>query len=356
MKSINQKIRTMQSLMNDISKNKYDFNHPVQRKSNQWTLKQKQLLIISALINDVIPPILFSEHSGDTKADNIIYVIDGKQRLEALYQFYTDEFKVPKGTPSIFIGDVEYIVEKKKFSKLDDEVKLLFTGREIPTTILMNPTMDEEVRNFKNVNSGKALSSTQLRTTIESDELREIISNLEKHEFFEKNLSDNLKKNDFAKECIRQTLMFTEDDKNYSVKSFSSSNVNKFLVYYNECLSSKGEDSRNKRLNKIAEVEKALDILSSSFDKLEVNKLSMPLVIYGVYYCIHNNRSVGDYLKWIEWFAGAYDTLDEYKKYCQDATARQQNVKGRFDFFKAELKKINKVNDDQLEGQMNLPI
>lgn len=56
-----------------------------------WTLGQKQELIMSILCGRFIPPLAMCTKKGD---DDTYYIIDGKQRLNAIISFAKDEFSV----------------------------------------------------------------------------------------------------------------------------------------------------------------------------------------------------------------------------------------------------------------------
>ena len=118
--------KTVASYIRDISKNKILFTHKIQRKQEQWSKIQESKFIETLLIGDIsIPPIHVS------KDDTGSWVIDGIQRLTTIYKYYTDGFKIKKGTPNIALDGVEYEIEKKRFSQLPDELQQQILDTEI---------------------------------------------------------------------------------------------------------------------------------------------------------------------------------------------------------------------------------
>ena len=74
--------RSITSLTKDVKNKKYDFNNPVQRMEGQWNNNMKSELLDSMLRSYPIDPL------RGIKEDNVISIIDGKQRLTTIIDYF----------------------------------------------------------------------------------------------------------------------------------------------------------------------------------------------------------------------------------------------------------------------------
>lgn len=79
---------TTATIINQIDKENIDLNPSFQRR-NAWDTKKKSKLIESLLLGIPIPPLILAETKNGNKTSYL--VIDGKQRLLAIKQFYEDK-------------------------------------------------------------------------------------------------------------------------------------------------------------------------------------------------------------------------------------------------------------------------
>lgn len=325
MKNLQVSTRALSSLMKDIKKNKYDFNHPLQRQSGMWNKLNMSKLIDSAIRMYPIYPMLVEENEDDTFG-----VIDGKQRLTVLFSYFNNEFALHKSLLPVEIDGTTYELAGKKFDKLDEEVKDRFKTRELQLYIMKNPTSDDVREIFARINSSKGLSNTQRRTTIESDELAKLIFDLKSHPVFQKLTTPAQRKKDDDKDIIRQTLMLITAGQNYDFGSFRNNDINKFLEMYND----------NIEHDKIELLKQAMDKLDGSFEELPVKKLTAPILLYSYYKVIKDKKSVERWNEWVKNFIETYNENEEYKQYCVSGSASGEMVKGRLNYFKEAMKRL----------------
>ncbi len=320
------KTRALSSLLKDISKSKYNFNHPLQRQSGQWNKLMMSKLIDSAIRFYPIYPALVEDNG-----DGTFGVIDGKQRLTIFTSYANNEFALHKALLPIEIDGTLYEIAGKKYDNLDDAVRDRFNAREIQLYIMKNAT-EEDIREiFARINSSKGLSNTQKRTTIENEELANIIFELKSHPVFEKLTTTTQRKKDEDKDIIRQVLMLTEASKDYDFGSFRNEDINKFLESY------------NKQINheKIEIIKQALDKLNESFEKIPVKKTTTSILIYSYYRVIKDNKDLSKWSNWVKNFFETYENNEEYLKYCNGAgTASSEMVKGRLNYFRAAIREL----------------
>ena len=333
MEDIKTQPKSMQSLISDIEKGRYNFDLPIQRRAGIWNKRELSLFIDSILRMYPIYPALLNKHS-DTK---ILDVVDFKQRFTGLYDFVKDKFSLSKDLKPVTIDGVEYEISGKKFSKLDEAVKDRFYSRDL-TIVTMVDAAPEEINDiFDRINMGHPLSNGQKRSTIESDETREIIYNLAAHPFFEKVLTKAQYKKNNDRDTVIQVLMLSEMSDEYDFGSFRNEDMNKFIGRYNDLIANK--NTREATLAKVNFIKEALDKLDNEFkEPVKIKPTSLPFVCHGMYRICKEHKSVSKYLSWLHNFLDTYETNDAYLAYCGKGTAGESMVKGRMNYFKDAIK------------------
>lgn len=333
MEDIKTSPKSLRSLVGEINKGKYNFDLPIQRRSGIWKPKEKSLFIDTILRNYPFYPALVNKHSDTKQLD----VVDFKQRFTTIADFANDKFRLSKDLKPVIIDDVKYEIAGKKFSKLDEVVQSRFYDKDI-MIIMMTDATDEEIRDiFERINMGHVLTNSQRRTTIQSDETREIIYELASHPFFEKVLSKAQFKNNIDRDTIIQVLMLSEKSDKYDFGSFRNVDINKFIEYYNERIAD--PSTKEKALIKIDCISKALDKLDEEFEeKVKIKQATLPFTIYGMYRMYKDSKSTSKYMEWLRKFLETYDTNEEYLQYCSSGTANAENVNGRLNYFRNAIK------------------
>ena len=313
------KTRAVSSFAKDISKQKYNMHHKLQRQEGQWSSLQRGELIDSLLRSYPIDPI-----RCEVKDDGINYVFDGVQRSTNICNFLADGYKLPRSLKSVTFDGVEYQIAGKKFSQLDEAVQDKIKSAEIQVYMFTGCT-DEDIREmYRRQNNGKSLSNTQKRTAIESDELSEIVFSLADHPFFTKVLGKNKLKKDVQRDYIREVLMLTETNNENDFTSFIPKDIDKFVIWYAD----------NINHDKIALVKQSLDKLDAAFDELKVNTLSIPMIIFSGYRVLKDQKSFTKLVSAINNFIEEYDNNEEYKQFCVGSTTSSAMVRGRLDYWR----------------------
>ena len=175
-------------LSKSLTNGKASLDIAIQR-SFVWTTQQKSRLIYSLIENAPVPPLYAS------KLDGIYYIIDGKQRSEAIRSFLNNEFKLTS------IPHIAYVERNEKgkevefsqnvnglyFSDLSEEVRKAIENYSL--SIYVVDSEDENKINdiFDRLNSGtpfNAIIKTRV-AALSKDKIRE----LGKHVIFEKALT-----------------------------------------------------------------------------------------------------------------------------------------------------------------------
>lgn len=326
MKDLQVKTRALSSLLKDIAKNKYDFNHPLQRQSGQWNKLSMSKLIDSAIRLYPIYPALVVDNGDDAYG-----VIDGKQRLTIFTSYANNEFALHKSLSPVDIDGTEYEIAGKKFDKLDEEVKERFKSREFQLYIMTNATENDIREIFARINSSKGLTNTQKRTVVESEELAKVVFELKSHPVFTKITTPTQRKKDEDKDIVRQVLMLSEMSNEYDFGSFRNEDMNKFIERYNG----------NINYGKVETIKEAMTALDTAFDTISVNKVTVPILLYGYYRIVKDKKGMQKWNDWVKNFIETYDTNEEYKQYCNGSgTASSEMVKGRLQYFRDAIREL----------------
>lgn len=161
-------------------------NPDYQRMGGVWTLEKKQLLMDSILNDYDIPKIYLHSFSREQrKADGFAYaVIDGRQRLEAIWQFIegkftlSDDFKY-QDDESIKLARLGYTDIASAYPK----IKIKFDSFVLP--VVGVDTDDQELIEdmFSRLNEAVPLNAAEKRNAI-GGELVAAIREVAGHEFF----------------------------------------------------------------------------------------------------------------------------------------------------------------------------
>lgn len=182
---------------------------PYQRMGGVWTVEKKQLLIDSILNDYDLPKIYFHQYDREkTAKTGIEYaVIDGRQRLEAIWgfidgKFYlSDEFEYQKDT-SLELRGLSYEDISQKYPK----IKIQFDSFILP--VIGVETDDEDLIEdmFSRLNEAVPLNAAEKRNAIGGD-LVKAIRKVSEHRFFKDKVSFSNKRYQYREVSARFLLM-----------------------------------------------------------------------------------------------------------------------------------------------------
>ena len=336
MEDIKNQAKSIQSIINDIGKGRYNFDLPIQRRAGIWNNKEISLFIDSLIRMYPVYPALLNKHS-DTK---ILDVVDFKQRFTGLYDFVVNnKFALSKDLKPVVIDGVEYEIAGKRMKKLDDAVKDQLFSRDITVITMVDATPDEINDIFDRINMGHPLTNGHKRSTIESDEVRDIIYKLASHPFFEKTITKANRNKNVDRDTVIQILMLTESSDDYDFGSFRNNDMNKFITHYNELINN--EKTKQDTLSKVKSIQDALDKLDEEFkERIKIKTTSLVMVCYGMYKVCKDHKSGTKYLSWLHDFLDNYEKNESYLIYCRTGSASSEMVNGRLNYFKDAIKTL----------------
>ena len=125
-----------------------------------WVLSQKQLLIDSLFRDYDIPKIYFRDVTRDGK--QMYEIIDGQQRLFAIFDFLDDKFAMPSDTDPAFDEDIS----NKTWSELSSSVQIQFNNIALDVVHLVEYSDQEIDEMFLRLQNGTPLKAAEKRRAI----------------------------------------------------------------------------------------------------------------------------------------------------------------------------------------------
>lgn len=172
-----------------------NFDPPYQRKGGIWSEYDRGLLIDTIINGLDIPKFYvsdFGRRSSSLEDGNFVYaIIDGKQRLQAIFDFMSDKFALNKDCkwrfePNLELGGYFY-------HDLEDHHPRIATQIDEYIIDVMSVSTDdpEDInRIFKRLNKGKALAGAEVRNAALGP-VAEMIRVVGRHDFFEQTVAFN---------------------------------------------------------------------------------------------------------------------------------------------------------------------
>lgn len=318
MKTSNDKI-VISDLLKKIDKKKILLDHPIQRKSGQFTPAQKSLLIDSLLREYIIPPIYIYKEDGKE------YVIDGLQRLSIIKSFVDNEFALTSNLKPITYteGDktIELNLSKLKFKKLPEELQDTILGATLVYYKIEDCKEGEINEVFLRLNNGVPLNKPQKLHAALSTQMQAAIKELIELDFFTKTVgltkATRIKSHDES--MILQTLMLLNDNMDFSKKGMPA-----FLESYTY-----NQEDFDLIKNAVLELGEKLPEKSPN-----LKKSSIPMIIYALIKCPNEFKDI--YFSEIMSFSKNYNegtTYDDFKELCESGTISPSNVEKRVKYF-----------------------
>lgn len=230
---------------------------PYQRLGDVWTLEKRQLLVDSVLNGFDIPKFYFHKFGGPRLIEGKEYdyaIIDGKQRLSALWQFIDGEFALSSDFE--FLHDPEIRVAGLNYQQLGQKYPRLKIRFDAYTLSVVNVETDEEdliEEMFSRLNEAVPLSAAEKRNAF-GGPIPPVIRRVSRHTFFTSRLPFGNRRYRHYDLCAKMLLTEAEN----SVVDTKKVYLDEFVKSWK---SKSGEEAR--QLEK--QVKRNLDFLKGVF-------------------------------------------------------------------------------------------
>lgn len=256
---------------------KLDTEIDIQRNS-VWDSSKKNKLIDSIFLGIPINYIWLAKRSSKTQSkdsNETHIVIDGKQRLSAIYSFLENKFCLSEKYMTSFKSKEEKeLISKKFFKDLEKNLKVIFLESKVMFKIIeINDYDSEDIiwEIFTRINENCPLSKQEIRNAAYSSEFNRILKNeLITNEIYKNCFS---KKNHLRLKSSELIYRFLGGIKCYKSENKSYSNfpsvAERIVSFMKEAQSYKEENQINKWIEKLNEtIEKIIFVFKkNSFKK-----------------------------------------------------------------------------------------
>jgi len=178
-------------------KPKIDPKPPYQR-GPVWSKSKKQLLMDTILRGMDIPKFYLHAVNNPPLAYE---VVDGQQRLRAIWEFYEGEYPLPDDCPPVRgLG-----IAGKRLEELPNALQDDFQGYQLDFVILEEATEEEVEEMFVRLQNGETLTAAEKRNAMPG-EMKEFVKDLAFHPFFP-NVAFKNTRYAFDQVCAQMTLL-----------------------------------------------------------------------------------------------------------------------------------------------------
>lgn len=159
-----------------------DTNPDFQRPA-VWTTAQKQLLIDTILREYDVPKMYWRKLPG---SPDRYEVVDGQQRLRAIWAFFDGSFNLGKDAE-----DIDGIsIKGCTYETLHDDLRIRFDSYPVDVVVLEETDEDEVREMFLRLQNGTSLKAQEKRNAM-TGAMREFVRSLTQHEFFSRVAFEN---------------------------------------------------------------------------------------------------------------------------------------------------------------------
>jgi hypothetical protein len=159
-----------------------------QRQGGVWNLEKKQLLIDSILNDYDIPKLYFHQLTAqqkiDSKLDYDFAIIDGRQRIEAIWEFIDGVFSLSEDFE--YQVNVEVKAQNLTYQDLAKEypkIKIRFDSYTLPITLVETDDIDLIEDMFTRLNEAVPLNGAEKRNSL-GGPMAKAIREISAHKFF----------------------------------------------------------------------------------------------------------------------------------------------------------------------------
>lgn len=301
---------------------------PTYQRTSVWKLEQKQMLIDSILRKIDIPEIYLRElKNGDYQYE----IIDGQQRMRAIWDFLNNKFALSEEAEEILIKGKLYEVSEKLYNELNSDINIERIHRyNLDVVIIYDATEDEIADLFYRLNNGTPLSPAEVRNSMPGKMKLQIKVLSMTHNFFEKVSFTNRR---FAYDQVCAQMMMLE--LNNGLADTRDRTLSKM---YSDYKNSVPEKSVNNLINTLDTLDKLFPEKSRLLNRSQTINLYL-VISYLLKTTKLTNNFYGSFLDWYLQTEPARGKDNEYKLYMTSSSNSRGAIEGRFRILMVDIYK-----------------
>ncbi|EJR08136.1 DUF262 domain-containing protein [Bacillus sp. JJ864] len=321
-----------------------NFDHPIQRKGEQWDHETMSLLIHSMAECYPVP------HLFALKKDGVYSILDGKQRMTTVFNFLNNGFALHEATPDVNGVEIAGLTFDELPEEIQDDVKDYHIG-----IIAFEGITYEEIEEiFFRLNSGKPLSNIQKAKAKLGIELSEKMASLTSHQLFQEKIqftNTQIKKEEDLK-VITEFIMLYDEDYEMTNAGFTPTEVTKYVFSLRE-----RPEQTEEFINVCQKVFDALDKIIDEPNKQFLKPTNLPMLFNVTRYALENKVSPVTFKNWYDEFTEDLKVKNEdeqtkwvkqYKSFGGNGSKKPEKIKGRVTTLVDSLKDFVKTNGQQI--------
>ncbi|MCI8363913.1 MAG: hypothetical protein HFG34_03040 [Eubacterium sp.] len=280
------------------------FDNPVQRSGSQWSLMQKSLLIHSLLAQMPVPPVyLLKDKTG---GETIYDALDGKQRMQSVFEFIDGAYALHISTPEVVMDGVIFDLANLSFEELSEECQDEILGYRFSITCLEDATDEEVEEIFKRLNNSTPLSPIQKCRSELGLELSAWAKEVCQKDFFQHSISltvAQLRREADLEVLLQTMLLLDARHEGYDYKAISTREVTKY------CKTIRGKYDAGKRRM----MEEIIDFVSDAFPEKHrfLKKSNIPMILVTAKLALENGISEADFKTFTDSFSNSVNLAYE---------------------------------------------
>ncbi|MBO5389123.1 MAG: DUF262 domain-containing protein [Lachnospiraceae bacterium] len=305
------------------------FDHPIQRKSEAWSVLQKSLLIHSMLSGYPVPNIYVLREDSELldEKKKPIYnfsVLDGKQRLTNVLSYLEGDYPLSDNIPNVTIEDEEYEISGKYFSDLDEAVRYELQRYKFEIFSFEQTTNDEVEEIFFRLNNATPLTKSQVSKAKIGTEMATLINELLASKFYAESCSfskGQIKNSDDQKTLLLGMMLLDYLAGSYEMKDFSE---NTLLEYSEHVKNTYTEEQKNTLVS-------CIEYLTDAFPKKDkqLRKITIPMLMVMANVSMEHEIKPMYFRQWFECFTVEDNEQELYKRFCSSGSTKLEKIKGR---------------------------
>jgi len=318
-----------------------DFDHILQRPSNQWSQHQKSLFIHSLVADYPIPQVYV------VMEEDVYKVLDGKQRLTSILEYLDNEYKTEKNLTPIKIFDNEFDISNSYFKDLPQDVQTEFLNSSVDFVRVEEYTNQDITELFYRLNNGTQLTKTQQAKAVMSYDLNRYISECINHPFLVNKayFTTRQLKGSENETIIIQTLMLFNE---FNFKDFSQNTMLEYLRRHANDLSKESKLKIKMILNYINKCVDTKYFTHGGIKKhIFLKKINLPIILSVAKTAIELNIPVVVFKAWIEGFEKDY-TSSGYRAYCGAGSIKKDKIEGRLSIATEHFSNFVKIEIEEV--------
>lgn len=278
-------------------KDEIDTSPEYQRNGDVWNIPKKQLLIDSLINRYDLPKIYFHKLKNDKNGRDYA-IIDGRQRLEAIWQFIDGEYSLGE--------EIDYLKDKSvdlkgmtynDLAKNYPKIKNQFDGTLLPIMVVDTDDLDLIEDMFSRLNEAVPLNAPEKRNSITGHCIN-AVNKISKQHLFSRKVKFSNKRYQHREAAIK--LMYLEHCLSDNGKIIDIKKV--YLDGFAKKYKSSGESHIDEITKSVTEITKYLASIFTEKDKLLTAQASLPIYYLVARHQLHNDGEMSLTRKQIERF------------------------------------------------------